>query len=455
MDWFQGIILMLSILSSLASLKEYNEGFILQFINRSQELDVSQKCRDSLSRVHSYLLDHDTLEAQRMYYFESFGTGPSKLFLSRDQDRWVYRGYECLLSAGETVYSKSEYPMHYCYSHDDDDKDVFAYSVCIPTPCAEDNNKLLRQWRWMTNPSEGEQPMDFTACTRSRHEKQWYFSCPISFSCINYLFSLIFYSLRHISVLAQVDVWSYATSIFCQEEPQAVNRTPKRSSGMYHVHVWNAILVYGVDIDWPLIYIHTESEPTWRSYGYWLRFYRHRIVRLWPAYLYTVMAVTLRISLSSVRSTGTKTSSSSTVYSTIDVCLGLVLSTAGHSVKQISDVVKRSRKALMNFLRHQEEYGTKKGSGRPSKLNGHGKKEILRAPSNNTISINEIRRTCGIDASKTTVWRMLDKCSNIVRSRMKKCLQLTPGHNGERLLLGQNIHGMRLGNGSTFTNLQN
>uniref|UniRef100_A0A1I7WCX8 HTH_38 domain-containing protein n=1 Tax=Heterorhabditis bacteriophora TaxID=37862 RepID=A0A1I7WCX8_HETBA len=46
-----------------------------------------------------------------------------------------------------------------------------------------------------------------------------------------------------------------------------------------------------------------------------------------------------------------------------------VLSTTGYTVKQIADVVKRSKKAIMNFLRHQEEYGTKKSTGRPSKLN--------------------------------------------------------------------------------------
>uniref|UniRef100_A0A1I7X375 Transposable element Tc3 transposase n=1 Tax=Heterorhabditis bacteriophora TaxID=37862 RepID=A0A1I7X375_HETBA len=52
------------------------------------------------------------------------------------------------------------------------------------------------------------------------------------------------------------------------------------------------------------------------------------------------------------------------------------LSTAGYTVKQIADVIKRSRKAIMNFLRHQEEYGTKKSSGRPSKLNDREKREF-------------------------------------------------------------------------------
>uniref|UniRef100_A0A1I7X3Y3 HTH_Tnp_Tc3_1 domain-containing protein n=1 Tax=Heterorhabditis bacteriophora TaxID=37862 RepID=A0A1I7X3Y3_HETBA len=49
------------------------------------------------------------------------------------------------------------------------------------------------------------------------------------------------------------------------------------------------------------------------------------------------------------------------------------LSTAGYTVKRIADVVRRSRKAIMNFLSHQEEYGTKQSSGRPSKLNGREK----------------------------------------------------------------------------------
>uniref|UniRef100_A0A1I7WPV0 HTH_Tnp_Tc3_2 domain-containing protein n=1 Tax=Heterorhabditis bacteriophora TaxID=37862 RepID=A0A1I7WPV0_HETBA len=55
------------------------------------------------------------------------------------------------------------------------------------------------------------------------------------------------------------------------------------------------------------------------------------------------------------------------------------------------------------------------------------KKEILRT------AINEIRRACGIDALETAVWKMLDKCPKIVRSRMKKSQQLTQGHKDERL----------------------
>lgn len=46
-----------------------------------------------------------------------------------------------------------------------------------------------------------------------------------------------------------------------------------------------------------IIETFSEEEPTWTSWGYWLKFYRHRVVRLYPAYLYTLLAVTLRISV--------------------------------------------------------------------------------------------------------------------------------------------------------------
>lgn len=32
------------------------------------------------------------------------------------------------------------------------------------------------------------------------------------------------------------------------------------------------------------------SKVTWRSWRYWLRFYRHRVVRLWPVYAYAVFS---------------------------------------------------------------------------------------------------------------------------------------------------------------------
>ncbi|KAK6036637.1 hypothetical protein COOONC_25858 [Cooperia oncophora] len=50
---------------------------------------------------------------------------------------------------------------------------------CYTTQCADDSRSgrdlslLLKEWRTMTKPEEADMPMDFTSCTRSRHEKQW------------------------------------------------------------------------------------------------------------------------------------------------------------------------------------------------------------------------------------------------------------------------------------------
>jgi peptidoglycan/LPS O-acetylase OafA/YrhL len=39
------------------------------------------------------------------------------------------------------------------------------------------------------------------------------------------------------------------------------------------------------------------SAPDFSSYPYWLRYVRHRLVRLWPAYLYTLLMLTTRLSV--------------------------------------------------------------------------------------------------------------------------------------------------------------
>uniref|UniRef100_A0A1I7WRR1 Auxin-responsive protein n=1 Tax=Heterorhabditis bacteriophora TaxID=37862 RepID=A0A1I7WRR1_HETBA len=76
-------------------------------------------------------------------------------------------------------------------------------------------------------------------------------------------------------------------------------------------------------------------------------------------------------------------------------------STVSYTVKQIADVVKRSRE---------------KSSGRPSDLNGREKRTILHTASNSTTSIVGIRRTCGTDASEST------KCSQVIQAYRDKML---------------------------------
>ncbi|CAB3404300.1 unnamed protein product [Caenorhabditis bovis] len=349
-----GLYLILFISSVSAGLEEYDEAFILKFINRSQQLDLSPKCKQSLALVYDYLNDIETLTDQKICYFESFATGPNHLFLSRDQDRWVYKGYECLLSAGETVYSKSEHPMHYCYTHDDDHyKKTPAYSVCIPTPCADENKKLLIEWRKMTHP-EVKDEITFTACTRSRHEKQW-FELPVPIADFGFnmclamivVMATIFHNMRgndvkswsakcllafsaktNIKKLIELPkdpqscitcllglrfgsmVWTLIghSFIFVQAYMENVEEF-KESMVNNFFNQWITNFTLSVDVfltlggtvlsySWFRKWLkNTTEEPSWTSWRAWLKFYRHRLVRLYPAYIYTLTAVTLRISI--------------------------------------------------------------------------------------------------------------------------------------------------------------
>uniref|UniRef100_A0A1I7XC73 HTH_38 domain-containing protein n=1 Tax=Heterorhabditis bacteriophora TaxID=37862 RepID=A0A1I7XC73_HETBA len=98
------------------------------------------------------------------------------------------------------------------------------------------------------------------------------------------------------------------------------------------------------------------------------------------------------------------------------------LLTVGYTVQQVADVVKRSRETIMNFLLHQEEYGTKKSSGRPSKLNDREKGKFC--------GLRRIARSASMK-SVGLVTLMLQnlRCGECWTS----CPQLAQEYNGERL----------------------
>lgn len=78
---------------------------------------------------------------QRKFYYESFSTGDASQFTSRDQDRWLFNAFKCIKAAGETSYSASQYPLHYCYGINEA-KPQIAYGACIPSTCARDRKTV-------------------------------------------------------------------------------------------------------------------------------------------------------------------------------------------------------------------------------------------------------------------------------------------------------------------------
>lgn len=49
----------------------------------------------------------------------------------------MHNAFKCIKAAGETSYSASEYPMHYCYGYNYENPQT-AYGICIPSTCAND-----------------------------------------------------------------------------------------------------------------------------------------------------------------------------------------------------------------------------------------------------------------------------------------------------------------------------
>lgn len=53
----------------------------------------------------------------------------------------MHNAFKCIKAAGETSYSASEYPMHYCYGYNYKNPQT-AYGICIPSTCANDRSKV-------------------------------------------------------------------------------------------------------------------------------------------------------------------------------------------------------------------------------------------------------------------------------------------------------------------------
>uniref|UniRef100_A0A1I7XDH1 HTH_Tnp_Tc3_1 domain-containing protein n=1 Tax=Heterorhabditis bacteriophora TaxID=37862 RepID=A0A1I7XDH1_HETBA len=129
-----------------------------------------------------------------------------------------------------------------------------------------------------------------------------------------------------------------------------------------------------------------------------------------------------------------------------------VLSTTGYTVKRSANVVKRYRKAIMNFLRHQEEYDTKKSSERPSKLNNREKGKFC--------GLRRITRPASLKSAGFVVLMFKNYGVENSGQASQYCSATDTGlprtytsAQGRKTLLGQNIHKMRLGKDTTFMSL--
>uniref|UniRef100_A0A915PPK9 Acyltransferase 3 domain-containing protein n=1 Tax=Setaria digitata TaxID=48799 RepID=A0A915PPK9_9BILA len=340
---------------SNAKLNDYSEKIVFNFIDTIAKRNVSKLCGDSLKKIGPYLLDYNTIPDQKEFFIAAYTSGDAEQFLSRDQDRWVFRAYQCIQAAGEAPYSKSEHPLHFCFGYNEDNEkiDGIAYGICIPSLCYHDRNKLLDEWRLAV--STDNIPIDYTSCTKSRHDKQWY-EKPVAVTefIVHQCFMLIvvvatvyhikkgmhtknkwmqillaFSAKRNLLKLIQMPkdpqstitcllgirflsmVWTVIGHSFIFVQAYLDNVEEYKNDMVNHFYnQWITNFTLGVDtflvisatltsFTWfkKIRENLTETVPTWTSYSYWLRYYRHRVIRLWPAYIYVLVDVGLRASL--------------------------------------------------------------------------------------------------------------------------------------------------------------
>lgn len=111
----------------------------------------------------------------------------------------------------------------------------------------------------------------------------------------------------------------------------------------------------------------------------------------------------------------------------------LALKSQNMSSNNISLEINRSRHVVQNFLKKQENYGTAKSCGKPSSLTSRDKRRILRAASNQSTSINQIRANLNLSQSKSTIWRALHSSGEMQHMKMRRTPRLLEHHKTTRL----------------------
>ncbi|KAF7635172.1 Acyl_transf_3 domain-containing protein [Meloidogyne graminicola] len=378
-NYFLLFIYYLIISVNSTNLTHFSEKQIWSFLRSIPRHKLLPQCGLSLDKIERFLTDLRTLEEQRFFFSESFSIGDDQQFISRDQDRWLYNAFMCIKAAGESSYSASEYPLHYCYGNDipfNKELHKISYGMCIPSTCSDENDrlKLLIEWQKLANPYKNysiNSSIEFGDCTKSRHEKQWWEQ---SIPLLHFGSDLILIAIVGIATAIHYQRGEEYPQIKCLEENgkiknekqklllelilcfsakknfQKLVQMPKEKIStitcffglrfgamcwtlighsfifvqafLINVddlkdelvdHFWNQWITnftLSVDVFFVLSGTLTSYSwfrkwkgegiieiPNWTSFGYWLRFYRHRIFRLWPAYIFTLIAVTVRVSI--------------------------------------------------------------------------------------------------------------------------------------------------------------
>ncbi|MFH4974940.1 hypothetical protein AB6A40_001649 [Gnathostoma spinigerum] len=342
------LLLTTAVYISLASVrKDISPTMVADFLGTIRDFNLSLSCVRSIESIPIVLPVNGSTNAQDFFY-SSYGIGNSVALIT--DDRFQNRMFKCMKASGDSPTVRSEYPLLYCYGYSDLQRSSKAYSICVPSTCKHDHIKVLNAWKnYLTTSESMENDMKTTVCTQSQHEAPWYTRTIPIVSLIYILTSLLIVCLAtiyhiqrgdHKGTVAEKLVIAFSAKKNVQkllEMPKSASATITCMFGIRsltmawivvgHTFAWihpylqnaseyNADLAGSFFGQWITNFLLTvdtffvlggtvnaycwfnrvdvmEHKPSFTSIIYWLKFYRHRVVRLWPAYIYTFFGVML------------------------------------------------------------------------------------------------------------------------------------------------------------------
>lgn len=111
----------------------------------------------------------------------------------------------------------------------------------------------------------------------------------------------------------------------------------------------------------------------------------------------------------------------------------------GKSNREIGKLLNRSHNVVNNFLRLRNAYGSKKSSGRPSKVTPRQRRTIVKELKSGNMSLSSLARQQNPPISKSTVHRVVKKFGNLVYLKRKAAPKLTKKHKEKRLKFAQEV----------------
>uniref|UniRef100_A0A0N5AR27 Acyl_transf_3 domain-containing protein n=1 Tax=Syphacia muris TaxID=451379 RepID=A0A0N5AR27_9BILA len=162
------LLLLLIVPNCLSELQHYDPEKVMHFLDEMSK-------RAMLSELPVFLNASSIVAEQLEYFTTSYATGFKSNVLGRDQFRWAFNMQKCYKVSAEQSNVVSEFPMDYCFIN----KKTFtsvdnAFGICIPSTCVDNSAMLLIEWQnTVLNVTESVSISDIW-CGKSRKRTIWY-----------------------------------------------------------------------------------------------------------------------------------------------------------------------------------------------------------------------------------------------------------------------------------------